>query len=99
MFIDEAKLAAQLNHHNIIQIYDLGKVGDDYFIAMEYVDGKDLRIDPERRPGEPASRCRWAWRCSIASAAGRALDYAHRKRDFDDRELLSSTATSRRRTC
>ena len=43
MFIDEAKLAAQLNHNNIIHIYDLGKIGDDYFIAMEFVDGKDLR--------------------------------------------------------
>ncbi len=43
MFIDEAKLAAQLNHNNIIHIYDLGKIADDYYIAMEYVEGKDLR--------------------------------------------------------
>ena len=42
MFIDEAKVAAQLNHPNIVQIYDLGEASTDrYFIAMEYVHGKD----------------------------------------------------------
>jgi len=43
MFIDEAKLAAQLNHPNIVHIYDLGKADDSYFIAMEFVEGRDLR--------------------------------------------------------
>ena len=43
MFIDEAKLAAQLSHHNICQIFDLGKIENSYYIAMEYVHGKDLR--------------------------------------------------------
>jgi serine/threonine protein kinase/CheY-like chemotaxis protein len=43
MFVDEAKIAAQLTHPNIVQIYDLGKKDDYYFIAMEYVSGKDLR--------------------------------------------------------
>ncbi|HLE82755.1 MAG TPA: protein kinase, partial [Thermoanaerobaculia bacterium] len=42
MFVDEAKLAAQLNHANVIHIYDLGKIGDDYYIAMEHVDGENL---------------------------------------------------------
>src|SRR5687767_1382488 len=36
MFLNEAKLAAQLNHPNIVQIYDLGRIGESYFIAMEY---------------------------------------------------------------
>ncbi|HSF40854.1 MAG TPA: protein kinase, partial [Thermoanaerobaculia bacterium] len=40
MFIDEAKLAAQLSHPNIVHIYDLGKLGRDFYIAMEYVEGK-----------------------------------------------------------
>jgi TonB family protein len=44
MFVDEAKIAAQLSHSNIVQIYDLGKKDDYYFIAMEYVPGKDLRV-------------------------------------------------------
>src|SRR5687768_17038870 len=43
MFLNEAKLAAQLNHPNIVQIYDLGKVGESYFIAMEYIFGRDMR--------------------------------------------------------
>src|SRR3954469_5729800 len=43
MFLNEAKLAAMLNHPNIVQIYDLGKVGDAYFIAMEYIFGRDMR--------------------------------------------------------
>jgi serine/threonine protein kinase/Flp pilus assembly protein TadD len=42
-FIDEAKLAALLHHENIIQIYDFGSIDDQYFIAMEYLFGKDLR--------------------------------------------------------
>jgi len=43
-FIDEAKLAALLHHENIVQIYDFGSEADQYFIAMEYLFGKDLRI-------------------------------------------------------
>src|ERR1700704_4882898 len=43
MFIDEAKIAVQLQHANIAQIFDLGKVDDAYFIALEYVHGKDAR--------------------------------------------------------
>ena len=42
-FIDEAKLAALLHHENIVQIYDFGSMDDDYFIAMEFLFGKDLR--------------------------------------------------------
>jgi eukaryotic-like serine/threonine-protein kinase len=43
MFIDEAKIAGQLNHPNVAQIFDLGKINNSYFIAMEYVSGHDLR--------------------------------------------------------
>src|SRR5262249_60738868 len=44
MFADEANLAAQLSHPNIVHIFDLGKIeSGGYFIAMEYVEGKDLR--------------------------------------------------------
>ena len=51
MFVDEAKLAAQLNHPNIIHIYDLGKIESSHFIAMEYIEGRDLRsiLDECRR--------------------------------------------------
>jgi serine/threonine protein kinase len=43
MFLDEARIAAHLTHPNIAQIFDLGQEGDDYYIAMEYVRGADLR--------------------------------------------------------
>ncbi len=42
MFIDEAKIAVSLQHANVVQIFDLGAVRQEYFIAMEYVFGKDL---------------------------------------------------------
>ena len=42
MFIDEAKICGQLNHANICQIFELGRVDDSHFIAMEYVWGKDV---------------------------------------------------------
>jgi serine/threonine-protein kinase len=41
-FVDEARLAAGLNHPNIVHIFDLGRVGEQYFIAMELIDGADL---------------------------------------------------------
>jgi hypothetical protein len=41
-FLDEARLASRLTHPNIVQILDLGKAGDEYFIAMELIDGADL---------------------------------------------------------
>ena len=42
MLIDEAKIAVQLQHVNIAQIFDLGRIGQTYYIAMEFVDGSDL---------------------------------------------------------
>ena len=86
MFIDEAKLAAQLNHSNITHIYDLGKIDDDYFIAMEYVEGRNLRqiLDKTRKKKQqvPVGVALF-----IASQIADALDYAHRSKDFDDAEL------------
>ena len=42
MFIDEAKVAVNFNHRNIVQIFDFGKINNEYYIAMEYIDGFDL---------------------------------------------------------
>ena len=86
MFIDEAKLAAQLSHPNIVHIYDLGKLGRDYYIAMEYVEGKDLRslLNTGRRKRIPLPM---GLALMIAARVASALDYAHRKRDFEDREM------------
>ncbi len=86
MFIDEAKLAAQLNHPNIAQIYDLGKIEDTFYIAMEYVEGHDLRkiLKKCKEKGcyipEPIV-------LFVASKVLSALDYAHRKKGLDNKDL------------
>ncbi len=86
MFIDEAKLAAQLNHNNIIHIYDLGKIDRSYYIAMEYIEGMDLRsilkLCRERGITVPVPIA-----LHITALLASALDYAHRKRDFENRDL------------
>ena len=87
MFADEAKLAAQLNHPNIIHIYDLGKIqAGGYFIAMEHVDGRDLRSIEDSSHAHsvqlPVSLAIY-----IASKVASALDYAHRRRDAEGHEL------------
>ena len=79
MFIGEARIAVALNHPNIVQIYDFGKVDGDFFLAMEFVDGWDLgdllkaSIGFERLPLGDA--------VFIALEVARGLDYAHRRRD------------------
>ncbi len=86
MFIDEAKLAAQLNHNNIIHIYDLGKVDRSHYIAMEYIEGHDLRsileLCRQRDVKMPIELALY-----ISNLLASALDYAHKKHDFEDRAL------------
>src|SRR5688572_15498069 len=43
MFLAEARLAAQLDHPNIVHVFDFGEVDGSYFLAMEYVEGANLR--------------------------------------------------------
>ena len=55
-FRREAQAAANLNHPNIVAVYDWGKQGGTYFIVMEYVEGRSLvRDHPHRRPAAPRS--------------------------------------------
>jgi len=86
MFIDEAKIAVQLQHANIAQIFDLGKVDDAYFIALEYVHGRDLRaiFDEvhKRRHLMPMPQV-----CFVIMQVCEGLDYAHNKRDAQGRAL------------
>ena len=86
MFIDEAKIAVQLQHANIAQIFDLGKVDESYFIALEYVNGRDLRsiFDRMRSRGESLPI---ALACHVMMQVCEGLDYAHNKRDGQGREL------------
>jgi TonB family protein len=86
MFVDEAKLAAQLNHNNIIHIYDLGKIQSSYYIAMEYIDGHDLKTIL-RRGEERDQPMSVELALFVASKIASALDYAHRKHDFEGKDL------------
>jgi len=80
MFIDEAKISVQLTHANIAQIFDLGNIDGQYYIAMEYVPGRDLRVIYDRcvRTGEKLDV---GAVCHIISKLCEGLDYAHNKRD------------------
>jgi serine/threonine-protein kinase len=52
-FLDEARLAARIHHPNVVAIQDLGKIGNDYVIVMEYVEGVDLeRLLTSARAGQ-----------------------------------------------
>ncbi|HEY1416410.1 MAG TPA: serine/threonine-protein kinase, partial [Myxococcaceae bacterium] len=80
MFLDEARLAAQLNHPNIVQIHELGQVDDSYFIAMEYVFGRDMaRIIPKAERMGIAFPAVYALK--IASSVCEGLHYAHQRSD------------------
>ncbi|MBI3183697.1 MAG: serine/threonine protein kinase [Myxococcales bacterium] len=80
MFLDEARLAAQLNHPGIVQIFDLGRQHDDYFIAMEHLVGEDgsavLSKAREAGAGVPVDVA-----VKVICAAAEALHYAHELRD------------------
>lgn len=75
-FVREAKLASLLVHPNIAQIYDFGRVGSVYYIAMEHVDGFDVRkmLRYSNRHKDPLPL---AVVLSILSELCDALDYAH----------------------
>ena len=86
MFQDEAKISVQLTHANICQIYELNRIGQSLYIAMEYVPGKDLRsiFDRARKKGEPPPV---PLVCYVVSKLCEGLDYAHRKKDSYGRDL------------
>ncbi|MEE2961563.1 MAG: serine/threonine-protein kinase [Myxococcota bacterium] len=86
MFVDEARIAVQLNHPNIVQIYELGMYREQYYIAMEYVSGRDLRqILDNFRGSERKLPLSVAAYIIIRICEG--LDYAHSKEDGKGRPL------------
>jgi TonB family protein len=86
MLVDEAKIAAQLSHTNIVQIYDLGKKDDYYFIAMEYVPGKDLRIVLNKMAQESVTMPEELAIYLIINVLA-ALNYAHSAKDSNGKRL------------
>jgi serine/threonine protein kinase len=86
MFLDEARIAATLQHPNIVQIYDVCVIGGNYFIAMEYLHGEDVRsilraaLRAKRRiPLEQVLQ--------IMMALCSGLHYAHDRDGFDGEKL------------
>lgn len=82
MFINEANISVHLNHPNVVQTYDLGRVGTSYYIAMEHLRGhdlnkvvKELRKRPERLPQETA--------VFITAEILRGLHHAHNLSEED----------------
>jgi eukaryotic-like serine/threonine-protein kinase len=75
-FVREAKLASLLHHVNLVQIFELGRVGTQYFISMEHIDGKDLRKllrQARRHAGPPPIGVTIGLLLQLCDA----LDYAH----------------------
>ncbi len=80
MFLDEGRIAAQLNHPNIVQIYELDKIDDSYYIAMEYIEGVDLQelIKKLVKSGSVPI----LYMCKIISNAAKGLHFAHTSKDI-----------------
>lgn len=80
MFLDEARVAALLEHPNIVRISDLGQVDNSYFIAMEFIDGPDLdyMIARARQLG---TQIPLVIAARIVADALSGLDYAHQFAD------------------
>jgi len=85
-FVFEAKLVANLVHENIVQIYQLDKIGNEYFFVQEFVDGISLYdfVEFHRMAG---IRLPQSLAVFIAAQASRALAYAHSRRDAANRPL------------
>ncbi|HEY8039064.1 MAG TPA: protein kinase [Polyangiaceae bacterium] len=86
MFLDEARLAARLNHPNVIHTYEVGEHEGRYFIAMEYLEGQPLnRILAEaRRIGREVRPAVWV---RILEDVLTGLQYAHDLKDYDGTPL------------
>ncbi|MEW5854423.1 MAG: serine/threonine-protein kinase, partial [Myxococcota bacterium] len=86
MFLDEARIAAKLSHPNVVQIYDLGRADDTFYIAMEYVSGRNVAAVIKKAkdankplPVEHVAR--------VISGVCDGLYYAHTRKDYDGKPL------------
>ena len=85
MFLDEARLAARLNHPNVVQTNEVGEDGRRYFIAMEYLEGQPLNRIVQRLAKDGRLTLAMHVRVLIDALAG--LHYAHELADFDGTPL------------
>ena len=87
MLLHEARIAATLSHPNIVQIFDVGQIDNQFFIAMEHVHGEDLRsiVRQMKVKGVYEFPIEHALAIVLGMCAG--LSYAHEKRDLDGTAL------------
>ncbi len=88
MFLNEARIAAQLSHPNIVRVFDLGLEGEHVFLAMEFIDGFDLdtltrvaggRLPPDIVAGIGAATCEALHYANhVTDLAGKPLNVVHR---------------------
>lgn len=86
MFLDESRIASSLDHPNIAKIFDVGQLGSTHYLAIEYVNGKDLRtiLDRARTAREPLPL---EFVVYVIASVASGLDYAHQRRDSRGRPL------------
>jgi serine/threonine protein kinase len=86
MFLDEARIAATLEHPNIVQTYDVGVLDNSFYIAMEYLHGEDVRAIM-RAINARSGRMPLDHALHIVISAAAGLHYAHEKVGFDGHPL------------
>jgi serine/threonine-protein kinase len=86
MFLDEARVAVQLDHPGVVAVHELGREGAGYYIAMDYVAGLDLRA-LARHARERGRRLPVTLAAHVGWRVADALDHAHRRRDARGDEL------------
>jgi serine/threonine protein kinase len=85
MFLDEGRLAARLNHPNVIHTYEIIESDGTYFLAMEYLDGQSVSaITKALTPDKPIDPSLWV---KVISDALSGLHYAHELKDYDGTPL------------
>ena len=86
MFLDEARIASQLNHPNIVQVFELRQEPSSVFLVMEYLAGQTASRFA-RRMIEKSGQVPAALAVSLIAPAAKALGYAHRRASLDGRPL------------
>ncbi len=86
-FIQEARVSATLTHANIAQVFDFGEVDGEYFIAMEYVDGRSLEAAMERGRKLGWARLPFQLSVFIVTELLKGLHYAHTRTAPDGKPL------------
>jgi serine/threonine-protein kinase len=86
-FVNEARTLSQLNHGNIVQIFDMGVTDGEYYIALEYVEGRNVAhlLSKARKMERPPAL---ELSVHIVAEVARALAYAHRKKGVDGEKLM-----------